>query len=1149
MVKSKFSSLDVRAMVNSVRAEVLGCKLTNVYDINSRVYILKLARTNHKRFLLLESGVRFHLTNYERDKAVMPSNYTMKLRKHIRTKRLTDIRQIGTDRVVDLTFGYGEASFHLILELYVSGNLILTDHEYRIVVLLRAHSDQQSKVTVKSIYPLQNATGLLTVPIDEFEDEMQRLLDVAADREMNQLDQEDDKEEQLARQVKKTESVFSKRSKKRVQHDAFPMPQLLHKLAPFADPALCAASITAAMQARGAECANAFKLTVQDLSFDVALEVLKESAENALAALRSISRPGDFGGGDLLPVQEVLVDENEEDDLDEDDEEKEKEKADETKQQTESSTVTPTVPGWIVRKRVHIPPAEPNWTNDEFTALRPASTVPEALLSFTTFHRCVDEFYTQLEENKAQEVKAQHAQSVFAKVEKIKTDQGRRIGILEAEQQVSERQANLIETHVGLVDLALAMLNAMIASQVDWGDMWREVKRQQRLGHPIAQHIHSLDLEHNQFRFLLGSQPDDADDLDADDDRPMEVVTLDLSLSAQKNVARLHSLRKQTKEKTTKTVSQAEVAIKQAEKRAQKDIQKFQFKQTIRKVRQTWWFEKYLWFISSENYLVLAGRDTLQTELLFTRHMAAKDVFVQADVAGARTCFIKNPEGGEVPPATLREAGTMSLCHSSAWDKRMLISAWWVFAEQACRGEAPSSTDSKEKVVFVDDFYVSGHRRFLPPLHLEMGFTLLFCVAEPGATEHKGERKSRYLELMGGCTPSQQGGVDEEEEEAIVPSSDDEEAEEVDRHNTTGDAGQGCSGDDGKRTEETAVDEEKDPGLEEEDEEEEEGPDLANARAVQDRETAEEGVAHDGKAGRQRVSKAERRRQKKGQGGAQEDPESSGRPAGEEEQVSAAASTASPVAGLQGSEGKQAKTTVVPRGQRSKVKKMKAKYGDQDEDDREFCLALLGSKAPKWAAAASAASASTEASPPAAVQQGGEDAEALEPSQSSPLDAEGANKQGAERASGSGQGSYKRQPKKPIVHQSVGCDADAATVDMQLDTLYQLTGQPSAEDDVLYVVPMVAPYCALGGPYTWRVKLTPGPSRKGQTARMCLKMVEAQLDRAAWRQLLQAIPENEVAMLMCGSAKLSMPGMQKLQQLMRREKQKEVKAKEGAADN
>ena len=28
----------------------------------------------------------------------------------------------------------------------------------------------------------------------------------------------------------------------------------------------------------------------------------------------------------------------------------------------------------------------------------------------------------------------------------------------------------------------------------------------------------------------------------------------------------------------------------------------------------------------------------------------------------------------EVPPATLREAGTLALCHSSAWDKQIVIS-------------------------------------------------------------------------------------------------------------------------------------------------------------------------------------------------------------------------------------------------------------------------------------------------------------------------------------------------------------------------------------------------------------------------------------------------------------------------------------------
>merc|ERR1719159_2386573 len=110
-----------------------------------------------------------------------------------------------------------------------------------------------------------------------------------------------------------------------------------------------------------------------------------------------------------------------------------------------------------------------------------------------------------------------HAQSAYAKVEKIRVDQGRRVEQLEGEQAAAERQAELIETNVELVTRVLDMLNTMLASQVDWGELWREVKRQQRLGHPIAQHIQSLDLERNEFKMLLGSQPED-DEFDIEDD-------------------------------------------------------------------------------------------------------------------------------------------------------------------------------------------------------------------------------------------------------------------------------------------------------------------------------------------------------------------------------------------------------------------------------------------------------------------------------------------------------------------------------------------------------------------------------------------------------------------------------------------------------
>ena len=51
----------------------------------------------------------------------MPSGFSMKLRKHIRTQRLEDVRQVGMDRVVDFKFGSGDASNHVILELYASG--------------------------------------------------------------------------------------------------------------------------------------------------------------------------------------------------------------------------------------------------------------------------------------------------------------------------------------------------------------------------------------------------------------------------------------------------------------------------------------------------------------------------------------------------------------------------------------------------------------------------------------------------------------------------------------------------------------------------------------------------------------------------------------------------------------------------------------------------------------------------------------------------------------------------------------------------------------------------------------------------------------------------------------------------------------------
>ena len=41
----------------------------------------------------------------------------------------------------------------------------------------------------------------------------------------------------------------------------------------------------------------------------------------------------------------------------------------------------------------------------------------------------------------------------------------------------------------------------------------------------------------------------------------------------------------------------------------------------VQQVRKPYWFERFNWFISGENYLVLSGRDAQQNELLVKRYL------------------------------------------------------------------------------------------------------------------------------------------------------------------------------------------------------------------------------------------------------------------------------------------------------------------------------------------------------------------------------------------------------------------------------------------------------------------------------------------------------------------------------------------------
>jgi len=106
-------------------------------------------------------------------------------------------------------------------------------------------------------------------------------------------------------------------------------------------------------------------------------------------------------------------------------------------------------------------------------------------------------------------------------------------------------------------------------------------------------------------------------------------VELDLDFNAYAN-ARIHyEKRKQHIVKHQKTVDANEKALKAAEKKAlkaaekkaQQQLSQVRTKTAIQHVRKPLWFEKFNWFVTSENYLVISGRDAQQNELIVKRYL------------------------------------------------------------------------------------------------------------------------------------------------------------------------------------------------------------------------------------------------------------------------------------------------------------------------------------------------------------------------------------------------------------------------------------------------------------------------------------------------------------------------------------------------
>lgn len=326
---------------------------------------------------------------------------------------------------------------------------------------------------------------------------------------------------------------------------------------------------------------------------------------------------------------------------------------------------------------------------------------------------------------------------------RIKDDQQKRIQGLQKEQDFSEFKAHLLQAYLHEVQAIIDILQIMQTSGISWPDIQRMVKEEKKQGNPLAELIYKMNFEKGQVTLILDACNEDQinesfiDTEKFENFEPVVRVDVDLNLSAQMNIKKYFEIKKKSYEKELKTKSAAEVAIKEAEVHAIKELTKHRQAQKMDKMRKVFWFEKFDWFISSENYLIISGKNAQQNEALVKKYLNKGDLFMHTDMPGAAVTIIKNPTGHIVPPITLSEAAQYELCHSRSWEAKVVTEVYWVNADQV------SKTPPTGLYISTGSFIIRGKRNFLTPNKLELGFTMMFSLNDESIANHIGERKPR----------------------------------------------------------------------------------------------------------------------------------------------------------------------------------------------------------------------------------------------------------------------------------------------------------------------------------------------------------------------------------------------------------------------
>ena len=238
-------------------------------------------------------------------------------------------------------------------------------------------------------------------------------------------------------------------------------------------------------------------------------------------------------------------------------------------------------------------------------------------------------------------------------------------------------------------------------------------------------------------------------------------IELNIRKSLHENAARYYERSKKMRAKAAgvrKAIADTERKLTEHEKKMEESKAESLAQPPLPLRREKKWFEKFHHFTTSDGFLVIAGRDAKQNELVVSRHLEASDLFMHAEIHGAPATIIK--DGQNAPERSMLEAAQFSASYSSAWKNGLAsVDVYAVKPDQV-------SKHSHGEYVPKGGFVIKGERRWfrhtglglrigveegigIPTIEPESKSSAHKTLLYPGGTKEKGELAKELAKKLG----------------------------------------------------------------------------------------------------------------------------------------------------------------------------------------------------------------------------------------------------------------------------------------------------------------------------------------------------------------------------------------------------------------